>query len=58
MIKLEKKDLQVLERASEIVEKLRKTSKEKEEMVDLFFIEFNIDCIILKQSTLKKKGGE
>lgn len=58
MIKLEKEDLQVLERASEIVEKLRKTSKEKEEMVDLFFIELNIDCIILKQSTLKKKGGE
>jgi hypothetical protein len=55
MIKLEKEDLQVLERASEIVEKLRKTSKEKEEMVDLFFIELNIDCIILKQSTLKKK---
>lgn len=58
MIKLEKEDLQVLERASEIVEKLRKTSKEKEEMVDLFFIELNIDCIILKQSTLKKKWGE
>ena len=58
MIKLEKEDLQVLERASEIVEKLRKTSKEKEEMVGLFFIELNIDCIILKQSTLKKKGGE
>lgn len=58
MIKLEKEDLQVLKRASEIVEKLRKTSKEKEEMVDLFFIELNIDCIILKQSTLKRKGGE
>lgn len=58
MIKLEKEDLQVLERASEIVEKLRKTSKEKEEMFDLFFIELNIDCIILKQSALKKKVGE
>lgn len=58
MIKLEKEDLQVLERASEIVEKLRKTSKEKEEMVDLFFIELNINGIILKQSTLKNKGGE
>lgn len=58
MIKLEKEDLQVLERVSEIVEKLRKTSKEKEEMVDLFFIELNINGIILKQSTLKNKGGE
>lgn len=59
MIKLEKRELQVLNLASDIINSLYLTSTEEErEKLDIFCTRLGIDGIILYQLNLKKKGGE
>lgn len=59
MIKLEKRELQVLEQASDILNTLYYNSTEEERTeFDIFCTQLGIDGIILHQSNMKKKGGE
>jgi hypothetical protein len=59
MIKLEKRELQVLEQASGILNTLYYNSTEEERTeLDIFYTQLGIDGIILHQSNMKKNGGE
>lgn len=59
MIKLEKRELQVLEQASAILNSLYYNSTEEERTtLDIVCTKLGIEGIILHQSNMKKKGGE
>lgn len=59
MIKLDKRELQILENASEILNQLcYNSTKEERTDLDMFCTLLGIDGIILYQLNMKKKRGE
>ncbi len=57
MIKLEKEDLQVLERASNIIKELSRTCTE-EERFNMYMLMLDIEGVVIRNLNSKEKGGE
>lgn len=56
MIKLCKEDLQVLDRASDIIKELVNTSSSEEDVFELYMTRIKLEGIILKQLRIEEKG--